>query len=93
MLTMTKPTIHLNGTHPETLEDQLAQASVALRLAALALGEACPNGRDYYPQGPHALAEALAEHDSRVRAILRVREEIEALLEHVTDVRQIATAN
>ena len=90
---MMKPTIHLNGTHPDALEEQLLNASMALRLAALALGEAYPNARDYYPQGPHALAEALADHDARVRSILRVREEIEALLEHVTETRHVATAN
>lgn len=85
MTTNIKPTIHTNGTSAEALEAQLENAGHALRAALDALGEAAPNGRDYYPQGPDAIRVAVAEHAARVAALRDVLADIEALHEHVVN--------
>jgi hypothetical protein len=54
--TLAVPTIHLNGTSRESLMEDLLGAYHALTEAIAALGRACPNGRDYYPQGNDALS-------------------------------------
>lgn len=81
----TLPTIHLNGTSAESLYEDLANALGAMRDALRALDKVSPNARDYYPQGPHAINEALREHDERVRRIRSVMRELESLAEHVAD--------
>lgn len=72
----TIPTIHLNGTPRSALVAAIVAASAALQEARHALGETCPNGRDYYPQGPEAIKAAMAEHEARMVAITAVRDEI-----------------
>jgi hypothetical protein len=62
---MMVPTVHLNGTSKEELMRQLRDAYRALVKAMDALAEACPNGRDYYPQGPGAHGAAMKEHSER----------------------------
>lgn len=79
------PTIHLNGTGRQALIDELAEAGSALRLAMAAHDAACPNGRDYYPQGPDAFTAAVREHDSRGARLRSVYTEIEALILAVDD--------
>lgn len=78
---MIVPTIHLNGTSADVLTDGLDEAVNTLR-AAIEAVEACnPNARDYYPQGPHAITQAAAEHRSRVERLSAVRKELIALRE------------
>lgn len=80
---MIVPTIHVNGTSAEGLTDRLDLALDTLR-AAIETVEACsPNGRDYYPQGPNAIAVATAEHTSRVKRLLDVRKELAELREQI----------
>lgn len=43
------PTVHMNGTSPEDLLEQLVRAHQAVAGALEALDAASPNGRDYYP--------------------------------------------
>lgn len=76
---LAKPTVHLNGTSRQVLEEQLSKAWTALDHALDALAQARPHGRDYYPQGGHAIRKALAEHEARIDAIRAVREEIAQL--------------
>ena len=83
------PTIHLNGTSGDVLFEQLANAIGALRSAAVEMDKAAPNGRDYYPQGPHALREAMEEHDARIVRLLAIKKELEEICENVGD--QIAS--
>lgn len=80
---MQLPTIHLNGSSREALKLPLCEASNNIFDAIRALAEATPNGRDYYPQGPEALARATAEHTARLRKLEEVRAEINGLLEHI----------
>lgn len=86
---MKLPTIHLNGTSANALFEQVCDAMGAMRAAIVALDRASPNGRDYYTQGPNALAEAIAEHDERVKRLLSVQRELETLAEHIADQRDL----
>ena len=82
---MRLPSLHLNGTSPHDLYEQVCDAMGAIRQAIVALDKACPNGRDYYPQGAHALAEAIQEHDERVKRLISVQRELETIAEHIGD--------
>lgn len=77
------PTIHLNGTSKQELLDQLIDAGQALRSAYVALCEAAPNARDYYPQGNGAYGAARDQHVERVRKIQAVIDELNALAEKI----------
>jgi len=71
----TLPFIHLNGTSREALVDGYAKAYCAVDAAINVLFETSPNGRDYYPvEGSYQ--KARAEHDVRVRALVKVRDEL-----------------
>lgn len=82
---MKVPTIHLNGTSRGELERQLADVGVAARNFIEALGEAAPNGRDYYPQGNDAIKEAIKEHCNRVDLVKKVLDEITEIYSAVVD--------
>jgi hypothetical protein len=60
------PTVHMNGTNKDELIDQLCTAGSAIQNAMKAMEAACPNGRDYYPQGDSAIQEALRQHANRL---------------------------
>jgi len=83
---VTLPTIHLNGTHPAQLLEDLNTAHAAV-LDALATmrTHGAPNGRDYYPQGTGAFQTAVAEHESRLARLDSVLQEIDTLREHASD--------
>lgn len=76
------PTIHMNGTSRKELLDQMVNAINAIETAMEALQKACPNGRDYYPQGPEAIQEALRQHANRQHNLHAT----------MTEVREIAEA-
>jgi hypothetical protein len=80
---MKTPTVHLNGTSKTALLEQIEVAHAALRNAEQALAEMTPNGRDYYPQGPNAIYEALTEHRARQQKVTDVRVELERLAEAI----------
>lgn len=82
---MLKPTIHLNGTSPEGLMEQVQGAMIACRNAISALASAAPNARDYYPQGSEAFSIALAEFEDRMNRMRSVLRELEEIAEHVAD--------
>jgi hypothetical protein len=85
MSTNAKPSIHLNGTSPDTLAEGYSDAGSALTKAIRALGETAPNLRDYYPQAPDAWNLAQAEHNARVDALLAVMRDLSDLYEYVAD--------
>ena len=84
MRDMKTPTVHLNGTSRDELESQLTTALDAARVLISALESAGPNARDYYPQGEGAFSVARTEHTARLNSIVRVREELYAMLESVS---------
>lgn len=73
---MIHPTIHLNGTSKEALEEGYADALQALAVAIRAVESTAPNMRDYYVQGPEAFPQASAEHRARVERLTAVRQEL-----------------
>jgi len=79
---MTKPTIHMNGTSAAVLLVHYREAMRNIREAAEALNHCAPNGRDYYPQGDGALAQAQAEHRARYAALQAAYHELEQLAVH-----------
>lgn len=77
---MIHPTVHLNGTSRSELMEGYANAAVAVQDAIAMVGaHAHPNGRDYYPQGPSAIATAMDEHASRIARLKAVHDELETL--------------
>ena len=79
------PTVHLNGTGRQALLDQLCEASAAINDALKALSNAMPNGRDYYTQPGNAISTAIVEHSARVAALVKVRDELMEIAEHIID--------
>lgn len=84
-MTLTKPTIHLNGTSAQELLDAYVAAFQALHVAHAKLALTAPHGRDYYVQKGDALAAAIEQHAERMRRIGGVIREIEELAMHVSD--------
>jgi hypothetical protein len=79
------PTVHLNGTAGEVLRDQYSAAVTAVREAIDAICDAGPNARDYYVQGHDVALTAQREHESRVKALKGVRDELAAIVEGIQD--------
>lgn len=79
------PTVHLNGTAGEVLLDQYTSAAQAVQQAIAAVCDAGPNARDYYVQGTDAGFAAQREHEARVAALKRVRDDLAAIAEGVQD--------
>lgn len=77
---MIEPTIHLNGTSREALHEGYIAAGQAVRQAILALAEAAPHERDYYPQGDDAYKRAMAEHNARAVKLGSVLEDLIVLI-------------
>ena len=79
------PLIHSNGTSRGELCRQLEEASHALTAALEALQGTCPNGRDYYPQGPDATQEALRQHANRLHNLMAVQKELQEIYEGIAE--------
>lgn len=79
------PSVHLNGTAGEVLLDQYAAAVEAVRRAIDAVCNTGPNARDYYVQGPDASLAAQREHEARIAALKKVRDELAAIAEGIQD--------
>jgi len=77
------PTIHLNGSSPNRLLEELMEAHHALAVARDMLAGAAPNARDYYPQGDDAFRRARTEHNARIAALVEVIGEIAEIAEAI----------
>ncbi len=82
---LTVPTVHRNGTSREALLDQVGHVGDALRVALNEMEVACPNMRDYYPQGDEAWRAAVRQHGNWVSRIRDVRKEIMELADAISD--------
>lgn len=80
---MTKPTIHMNGSGKQHLKEKYLAALEALNNAVHALNEVYPHGRDYYVQGELAIYTAVREHDDRIAAVKKVRDDMESIVTHI----------
>lgn len=78
-MTLSIPTVHLNGTSQRELLDQIQTAHAAVNDAMIALTKATPNGRDYYPQGPEAIRKAIIDHSERLAKLATVSGELETI--------------
>ena len=79
------PTVHLNGSSGEVLLDQYTTAAESVRQAIDKICDAGPNARDYYVQGPDAARAAQREHEARLAALKRMRDELAAIAEGIQD--------
>jgi len=79
---MKYPTIHLNGTSPDSLLDGLVGAMTGINAAIEALAVCCPNGRDY-PQGGYS--DAVDDHASRFSRLESVLKELDLLALNISD--------
>lgn len=81
---MTYPTIHINGTNPKTLLEELCSAYNAVQNALEVVAATAPNPRDYYiHKQPDAFRTADAEHRARLTALQKVAAELADLAEYV----------
>ena len=77
------PTIHLNGSSPDSLLFPLREAISATRNAIAALCECGPNGRDYYVQNESAIYLATSQHNERLANLSRVIIELRLIEENI----------
>jgi hypothetical protein len=90
-ITVMAPTVHVNGTAYEVLLEQNLKTASAVGKAIESLGQAAPNGRDYYPQGAAAIRAAMEQHVQRVRRLQSVYDELERIAELIADATCIHT--
>jgi hypothetical protein len=83
---ITLPRVHLNGTSRRELIDQYEMALDAVRAALIAVRNAAPHMRDYYPMGNDAFFRAQREHNIRVSTLLTIERELEQIFTHLEDV-------
>jgi len=88
--TVEAPVIHLNGSHPDRLEEDFTEIRHALIAAFDKLATSGPNQRDYYVLAPEAEARraweaAVAEHRARLDTLNKLIADFEALQRHASD--------
>jgi len=71
------PTLHLNGSGLERLEQGLSDQIAALRAAREVMQANAPHPRDYYPQGEDAGLEARRQHQVRLSMLEKLVSELE----------------
>lgn len=86
-MSLTIPTIHLNGTAQAELLEQQLQAMTAIRAAINALQHACPNSRDYPSpyRGHDVYTAAVEEHSSRLNRLVAVLNECSEIAQAIDD--------
>lgn len=87
-VTPTLPTIHLNGTGADTLEQEYRAVRHAIAAAADALQAATCNARDFYPQEPGAWERARAERAEAFRLLQQVSDYAEQWEAHAAEHRR-----
>jgi len=87
-MTTTLPTIHLNGTGAQNLEEEYRAVRQSVSAAGDALQAATCNARDFYPQEPGAWQRARAERDEAFRLLQLVSNYAEQWEAHAADARR-----
>jgi hypothetical protein len=90
-MTTTLPTIHLNGTGAQNLEDEYRAVRRAVNAAGDALQAATCNARDFYPQEPGAWQRARNERAEAFRLLQLVSDYAEQWESHAADARRART--
>lgn len=88
MTTPTLPTIHLNGTGADTLQQEYRAVRRAITAAADALAAATCNARDFYPQEPGKWERARAERAEAFRLLQQVSDYAEQWELHAMEHRR-----
>lgn len=81
IITIARPTVHLNGTSRDELKRQYLDAYRAVDAAIDAVQRACPNGRDYYVQPVGAFQTAQGEHQRRLERLEGVKRELSLIVD------------
>jgi len=84
-MTITPPTVHLNGTSAKDLWAGYEAAYDAVRAAQDALRKIEFNARDYYVQGNDAYSKA---RDQRTEQFIKLVDIEEYLLQHLLSLRE-----
>jgi hypothetical protein len=79
------PSVHLNGSDGKLLEKMHENALYTVDKALNEVMELCPEGRDFYPQGPGAYELARKQHKDRVKRLMAVRDELLEILDNIRD--------
>lgn len=87
-MTTTLPTIHLNGTGADSLQQEYRAVRKAISAAVDALAAATCNQRDFYPQEPGAWERARAERAEAFRLLQQVSDYAEQWELHAMDHRR-----
>jgi len=82
-MTITLPTVHLNGTSKTDLRAEYDAAADALHGFVQKWGAITCNGRDYYVQGPDAYGKARDEREAMGKNITEVINYLQAVREHL----------
>ena len=85
MIKPTLPTIHLNGTGADTLQQEYRAVRKAVDAAAERLTSATCNARDFYPQEPGAWQRARDERAEMFRLLQQVSEYAEQWEAHAME--------
>ena len=88
MTTPTLPTIHLNGTGADSLQQEYRAVRKAISAAADALAAATCNQRDFYPQEPGAWERARAERAEAFQLLQQVSDYAEQWELHAMEHRR-----
>lgn len=84
-LTLTLPTVHLNGTSREMLLSGYTEAYEKLRAALAAFYNIEFNARDYYVQSDYAYNQARVSRDKVRDKYNEINEYLEAHIVHLCD--------
>lgn len=79
------PTIHLNGTSPETLFDEYNAVRISLIKTVSALEDATCNARDFYVQGDGAWEKARNERTAMFAKLREVQDYVDAWIGCASD--------
>jgi hypothetical protein len=87
-MTIEAPIVNLNGTSPDSLIEAYIEACHALRVAAVALADTAPNGRDWQTSRDRdAFKRAQAQHAVRMQALNGILADVVNLVAAVDDQR------
>lgn len=74
--TLVAPRVHLNGTSADELKRQYREAMRSVDRSVEAVVASAPHGRDYYPISDVAFKKAQSQHQSRLRRLADIKQEL-----------------
>ena len=84
MTELVKPFININGSDPDRMMEDILAARDKLSEAIKAMKEIIPHGRDY-PGRTDLYAKARDQHLDRIRALIKIENEMYEIVEHIYD--------